>query len=130
MDGGGGRAAAGEHAGVRIYNEPGALLWNDAATEDPDAARGFHGSVFHLSGDEVPEMGGYTTFSRGGDPLGGLSAHQPGMRKGWSTCFAVTSADDAVARVEAGGGTVLMPAQDSPYGRFAVLEAPRGRASR
>jgi predicted enzyme related to lactoylglutathione lyase len=117
---------SGQHTGVRIYNEPGGLIWNEAAVDDPAAARTFYGSIFDLTFDELPDMGGYATFSRGGDPLGGLSAHQPGMPKGWSTCFAVASADDAVRKVESGGGKVLMPAQDSPYGRFAVLQDPWG----
>ena len=32
---------AGMHTGARIYNEPGALYWNEAAVEDPAAARAF-----------------------------------------------------------------------------------------
>ncbi len=73
-------------------------------------------------------MGGYCTFSTGGDPLGGLSRHEPASPGGWSTCFAVSSTDAAVAAAESAGGKTLMPAQDSPYGRFAVLEDPWGAA--
>ena len=43
-------------------------------------------------------------------------------------CFAVDSTDDTVAAVEAAGGSVLMAAQDSPYGRFAVVGDPWGAA--
>ncbi len=48
------------------------------------------------------------------------------MPKGWLTCFAVASTDDAVALVEAKGGTVVMPPEDTPFGRFAVVEDPGG----
>ena len=71
-------------------------------------------------------MGNYATFANGGGPLGGLTAHQPGSPKGWTTCFSVTSADASVAAVEQGGGKVTMAAQDSSFGRFAVVEDPWG----
>jgi predicted enzyme related to lactoylglutathione lyase len=111
-----------EHTGARIYNEPGSLVWNEAAVDDPDAERTFYGAVFGFTFDEMPDSGGYTTFKTDGGPLGGLTRHEPGSPKGWTTCFSVTSADAAVAAVEKGGGKVTTPAQDMPFGRFAVLE--------
>ena len=53
---------------------------------------------------------------------------QPGLPRGWTVCFAVASADGAVGATEAAGGKVLHPAEDSPFGRFAVLEDPWGAA--
>jgi predicted enzyme related to lactoylglutathione lyase len=115
---------AGTHTGVRVHNEPGALAWNEAAVEDPDAARAFYAAVFGFHYDEVPGAGGYTTFATGDRPLGGLGGHQPGNPKGWTTCFSVASADDAVAAVTAGGGKVTMAPVDTEFGRFAVVEDP------
>jgi hypothetical protein len=40
----------------------------------------------------------------------------------------VASTDEAVRAVEAGGGTVLMAAQDTEFGRFAVVADPWGAA--
>ena len=117
---------AGQHTGVRIYNEPGALVWNEAAVDDADAARKFYSSVFGFRFDEVEGAGGYTTFAVGEAPLGGLGAHQEGSPKGWTACFAVSSTDKAVEAVTSGGGKVTMAATDTPYGRFAVLEDPWG----
>ncbi|HEU0104028.1 MAG TPA: VOC family protein [Mycobacteriales bacterium] len=117
---------AGEHIGARVYNEPGAVVWNEAALEDPDAARAFYTAVFGFTFDEVPDAGGYTTFRTADRPLGGLGAREPGAPAGWTTCFAVASADDTVAAIEASGGKVLTPAQDTPFGRFAVVEDPWG----
>ena len=119
---------AGEHIGARIVNEPGALTWNEAAVDDPAAAQAFYGAVFGFTFDEIPDMGGYSTFATADRPLGGLGGTQPGAPKGWTTCFSVASADEAVAVVERAGGKVTMAAQDSPYGRFAVLEDPWGAA--
>jgi uncharacterized protein len=117
---------AAKHTGVEIYNEPGALVWNEAAVDDPKAAQAFYSAVFGFQFNEIADMGGYATFANGGGPLGGLTAHQPGSPKGWTTCFSVTSADAAVAAVEQGGGKVTMAAQDSSFGRFAVVEDPWG----
>src|SRR3954452_9266344 len=119
---------SGLNTGVRVYNEPGALVWNEAAVDDPEAARAFYGAVFGYRFDEVPSSGGYTTFATGDRPLGGLGAYQPGIPKGSTTCFAVADADAAVRKVEAAGGKVAMAPVDTEFGRFAVLEDPWGAA--
>jgi predicted enzyme related to lactoylglutathione lyase len=67
---------------------------------------------------------GYATFAIGDQPLGGFGHHQPGSPKGWQTCFSVASTDAAVSAVEQGNGKVTTAAQDTPYGRFAVVEDP------
>src|SRR3954447_24480747 len=120
---------SGTHTGLRIYNEPGSLVWNEGAVDGPEAARRFYSAVFGFGFDEVPGAGGYTTFATGGNPLGGLGGHQPGSPKGWTVCFSVASTDDAVAKVEAVGGKVTMSPQDTEFGRFAVVEDPWGAPS-
>ena len=116
---------AGQHTGARIHGEPGALVWNEAMVDDAAAEREFYAAVFGFTYDKV-EGGGedfdYTTFSTGGDPLGGLGASSPELPKGWLTCFSVASTDEAVATVEANGGKVIMAPMDTPWGRFAVVE--------
>jgi predicted enzyme related to lactoylglutathione lyase len=117
---------SGEHTGVQRYNEPGALVWNDAAVDDPAAAQAFYTAVFGFRWQAMEGMAPYATFGTGGDPLGGIGDVQPGLPRGWTVCFAVSSTDRAVAGVEAGGGKVLQPAADTEFGRFAVLEDPWG----
>src|SRR3954452_24398103 len=119
---------ADQHTGVEVYNEAGGLVWNEAAVDDAEAARAFYSAVFGFRFDEVEGAGGYTTCATDAGPLGGLGQHQPGSPKGWTTCFSVASADDAVAAVEAGGGKVTMAPQDTSFGRFAVVEDPWGAA--
>lgn len=116
----------GEHIGVSIYNEPGSLVWNEAAMTDPDAAREFYGSVFEFRFDAIEGAEAYTTFATGEAPLGGLGGHTPGSPHGWMACFSVASTDAAVAAAERGGAKVITPPQDTPYGRFAVVEDPWG----
>jgi predicted enzyme related to lactoylglutathione lyase len=117
---------AGMHTGARIHNEPGALAWNEAAVDDPEAAKTFYSAVFGFRFDEMPDSGGYSTFTNTDHPLGGLGGHQPGSPKGWTTCFSVASADAAVATVESKGGKVTMAPMDTEFGRFAVVEDPWG----
>ena len=83
-------------------------------------------AVFQMSAEMAGDDMDYSTFSSGANPLGGLGASNPSMPKGWLTCFSVSSADDAVAAVEAKGGTVTTPAMDTPFGRFAIVEDPWG----
>lgn len=118
----------GLNTGVRVYGEPGALAWNDAAVDDPAAAREFYTAVFGFRWDEVPGAGGYCTFATDDRPLGGLGGTSPGLPTGWQACFAVAGTDEAVGAVEAGGGSVLMAAQDTDFGRVAVVADPWGAA--
>jgi uncharacterized protein len=118
----------GLNTGVQIYGEPGALVWNEAAVEDPEAARAFYGKVFDFTFTEVPGAGGYTTFATGDRPLGGLGGLAEGAPRGWSACFGVASTDAAVDAVVSGGGAVTMPAMDTEFGRFAVVADPWGAA--
>jgi predicted enzyme related to lactoylglutathione lyase len=117
---------SGLNTGVRIHNEPGALAWNEAAVDDPEGARAFYSAVFGFRFDEMPDSGGYATFTNSDHPLGGLGGHQTGSPKGWTTCFAVADTDAAVSTTEAAGGKVTMAPTDTEFGRFAVLEDPWG----
>lgn len=119
---------SGEHTGERIFNEPGSVVWNEAAVEDPAAAQDFYAAVFGFTFTEVDGGEGYRTFATDEHPLGGLGGQTPGAPSGWSTCFAVSSTDEAVEAVEKNGGKVTMPAEDTPFGRFAVVQDPWGAA--
>lgn len=112
---------SGTHTGVQRFNEPGSLVWNEAAVDDPQIAQRFYTAVFGFEWDPMEGMD-YATFRTGDRPLGGMGQVQPGLPKGWTVCFAVASTDGAVTAVEAGGGKVLHPAEDTQFGRFAVLE--------
>lgn len=118
---------SGTHTGVQRFNEPGTLVWNEGAVDDTGSAQRFYSAVFGFQWDAMEGMD-YATFRTDDRPLGGLGQVQPGLPKGWTVCFAVTSADGTVGTVEAAGGKVLHPVEDSSFGRFAVLEDPWGAA--
>ena len=44
----------------------------------------------------------------------------------WAVYFSVADTDAAVDQATALGASVMMPAKDSPYGRFAGLTDPQG----
>lgn len=116
--------------GVEIYNEPGSLVWNEAAVPDPDAARQFYSAVFDYSYQPVEGAGAdYTIFHRRGDPLGGiggLSDSPPRTPPHWRTYFRVTDTDVAVAAATELGATLRSGPLDTPYGRIAVIIDPQG----
>jgi uncharacterized protein len=121
---------AADSVGAEIYNEPGSLVWNEAAEPDPDAARKFYAAVFGYS--YLPIEGAdpeYTTFHREGDPLGGiggLGEAPPGTPPHWMIYFSVTDTDAAVAAATERGATVLSGPVDTPYGRMASITDPQG----
>jgi predicted enzyme related to lactoylglutathione lyase len=117
--------------GAGVFNEPGGIVWEDARLSDVEAGRTFYTDVFGWSYGEIPGMdiSQYGTFTTGGDPLGGLGGlmgDPEGTPSHWLVYFGVPDADAAVATVERLGGTVLRPAEDSPFGRMGVVADPFG----
>jgi uncharacterized protein len=122
---------AGTHIGAGIASEPGGMTWEDLRTSDPDTARAFYEAVFgyvYQAVDGAPED--YTTFHVPGDeaPLGGMGGMfgAEGATPHWLVYFAVADADAAVAAAERGGGTVVAPVFETPFGRMAGITDPAG----
>jgi uncharacterized protein len=122
----------GLHRGFGLIAEPGAPSWFELHTRDYDASVRFYQDVFkwetRVEGD-TPEFR-YTTLGSGDDALAGImdaSAFLPeGMPATWSVYFGVEDADAALAKVVELGGTIVTPAEDSPYGRLAQAADPTG----
>lgn len=110
--------------------------WVDLATTDIAAAKEFYAGLFGWSAEDQPsDMGGpYTMFSKdgravaGGGPLPPEVAEQ-GTPPIWNSYINVDSVDDTIAKVEAAGGSVVMPAMDvMTAGRVAFIADPTGAA--
>ena len=108
----------------------------DTLTADVEAAKGFYGGIFGwefagpgpMPGDPP---GRYFVARVQGDDVAGvgsLPAPSDGpVPPAWNTHVAVDSADAAVARATAGGGSVLVQPLDAPpAGRLAVIADPAG----
>ena len=115
--------------GMSIANEPGAVVWNEQISRDPERARAFYGAVF---GYTFTAMAGetYWTLTPPGAraSVGGLGSVQgaPDAPPHWMTYFMVENVDDAVATAEGAGGTAATAAMDTPFGRTAVIVDPIG----
>jgi predicted enzyme related to lactoylglutathione lyase len=127
---------AGEHLGFGIANQPGTPAWFELHTRDYDTSVRFYQDVFqwdiHVEGD-TPEFR-YTTFREGDAALAGImdaSGFLPdGVPASWNVYFSVDDADKSLARIGELGGSVVTPAEDTPYGRLATATDPTGAVFR
>ena len=122
----------GRHPGFGILAEPGAPGWFELHTRDYEAAVAFYRDVFrwetHVVGDTQEFR--YTTLVHGEGSLAGImdaSGFLPeGVPAHWSVYFGVEDADAALAKVVELNGSILRPAEDTPYGRLATAADPTG----
>jgi predicted enzyme related to lactoylglutathione lyase len=118
--------------GFTLVNEPGTPAWFELLTRDYDTAIGFYRDVFrwpvHTMGD-TPEFR-YSVYGDGQTQEAGImdaAAFLPeGVPAHWSVYFRVEDADAALARAVELGGAVVVPAEDTPYGRLATASDVTG----
>ncbi|MEU7765333.1 VOC family protein [Nocardia sp. NPDC049190] len=115
----------------------GAPSWFELHTRAYDASLAFYRDVFGWSDTftiaDSPEFR-YTTIHAESPMLGGVmdaSAFLPeGAPAGWTVYFGADDVDKTIEQVVELGGSVLTPAQDTPYGRMAsVADATGARFS-
>lgn len=121
------------HTGAGVANEPGAPVWHELYTPDPDRARDFYGQLFGWTAETVDANGRpYTVFSRGDVQVAGmiqLAEEWTSMPTVWTVYFAVADCDGAAKQARRLGGRVTVEPADVPgVGRFALLRDPQGAA--
>ena len=125
----------GQHRGFGLLAEAGAPTWFELHTRDYDASVRFYQDVFGWDTSVVsdaPEFR-YSTLGTDDDALAGImddTELPEGVPAHWAIYFGVDDTDKALERVVDLGGTVLMPAEDTPYGRLAVAADPTGATFR
>ena len=120
------------HKGFGVLDEPGAPGWFELHTRDYDGAVKFYQDVFgwetHAVSD-VPEFR-YTTKGEGEAQQAGImdagSFLPEGVPSHWSVYFRVEDADATLAKIVELGGSIVLPAEDTPYGRLATAADPTG----
>ncbi|MEV7634019.1 VOC family protein [Pseudarthrobacter enclensis] len=108
---------AGTHRGTALFNEPGALVWAELSTPEPQAAVGFFQQLFGHEVTEYPQDdgGSYSTLMLDGAEVAGVVPAGEGEAPGWQAYFGVTDPGAAVrAAVEAGGEALVEPDGDFP----------------
>ncbi len=125
---------AGTFPGFTVLNEHGAPSWFELHTRDYSTALGFYRSVFGWETDTVGDSDQfrYSTMRDpgGGGELAGImdaSAFLPdGVAAHWSVYWEVDDVDTTVTKVKTLGGSVVMDAETTPYGRLATVTDPAG----
>ncbi|MEV0678138.1 VOC family protein [Actinosynnema sp. NPDC050436] len=120
---------AGEHIGAYVVNEPGAVVWNELATRDPDGATGFYREVFEFDLEPLPDFP-YTQLQVAGHTVGGVFGMDDGIPAEipahWMTYFQVSDVDGTLDRARDLGGIPVGAVADSLFGRFATVGDPMG----
>lgn len=121
-----------QHLGAKLWNQPGAICWNELLTRDPASAEGFFADLFGWTSKTNPAVmdGKYHIFVNAGQEVGGMMQIEPEwgpMPPNWTIYFGVDDCDDTIAEAERRGGKLLFPAMEIEHvGRFAYLQDPQG----
>ena len=119
----------GEHKGAAVVNEAGAVCWNGLLTHDMPAAVAFYQGVFghgtEPNGDDDTIL---TVSGRPVADVSGVDAMPANVPPHWLAYFGVVDTDATVAKAQKLGGSVMMPAFDTPNGRIAILADAHGAA--
>lgn len=124
----------GTFPGYTVLEEPGAPSWSELWTRDHGGATAFYRSVFRWETTTVGDTDEfrYTTMKNpdGGNDLAGImdaaNFIPEGIPSHWSIYWEVEDAAASVAKAEALGGSVVMEAEDTPYGQLAAVTDPSG----
>ncbi len=122
------------HVGAGVKYEPGAMVWCELMTTDPEAATAFYTELLGVQTERQTMEHGveYTVLMAAGMPAAGLMALPDELRamqipSHWSVYFQVADVDASVASVTAAGGAVNMPPTDiATVGRIAFVSDPQG----
>lgn len=118
---------------TRDSYEPGTPCWVDLMSPDVDASTAFYTGLFGWDAEDQfddDDTRIYTNFLRDGQLVAGMGGQLPEMEGAppvWNTYVAVTDVDETSKKVEAAGGTVMMPALEvMDAGRMAIYGDPTG----
>jgi len=126
-----------QRKGFELHGEHGAPAWHELLTRDFAAATAFYATVL---GVELADMAGgeeagpaYKTINVDGSMHAGIMDAAEGILPDgvpsvWTIYWGVDDTDATAAKAQELGGSVLAPAADTPFGRFAMLADPTGAA--
>lgn len=114
-----------------VFNVPGAMIWNELATKDPEKAAEFYKRVLGLGVEVAPGTPPYTMLQIGDRPVAGILEMPPqmgDMPSGWDVYFASDDVDTTTEAARAAGGKILRAPFDVAGGaaRIAVIADPQG----
>lgn len=107
----------------------GTPCWVDVSVPDLEKARTFYGELLGWTTEVGPEeFAGYTNASVDGRLVAGIVPQQsPEQPVAWTTYIATEDAAATEAKIQAAGGTVMMPVMDvSGIGKMGLYADPGG----
>lgn len=121
--------SAPQHGG-EAFNIPGAMIWNELNTKEPEKAARFYGKVLGVEVETMNDPMPYRVLKVDGRPVAGILKTTPDMGdfpSSWDVYFACSDVDATVEKAIAAGGKALREPFDIPdVGRMAVLQDPQG----
>lgn len=123
---------AGSFAGFGVVEEPGTPSWFELYTRDHATAVEYYREAFGWQVEMVSDTDEfrYAVLAGGGRQYAGIMDARAFLPEGapaqWSVYFGARDVDAVVAQTLELGGSVVEPAQDTPYGRLAALADPTG----
>lgn len=122
----------GEHKGYRIADEPGAPWWHELRTTAYEASVRFYQEVFGWETRVFSDTADYrcTLQVAAGVDVAGIEDATadlpPGVPSTWDVYFAVRDLDATLAQVVELGGSVVLPPEETTFGRLATAADPTG----
>jgi len=125
------------HVGSEVFNQPGAMTWNELNTRDSQASRDFWGAVLGWTFTPMEGMDYYVIMcpgdheARAGDGANGgvlqMDENWPAeIPPHWMVYFWVSDTDATIEKLQELGGTVSVPPFDTGAGRVAVVGDDQG----
>lgn len=120
------------HAGTETFEEPGVPCWFELLTRNYAGSVRFYEQAFRWTIDVMSDTDEfrYCTLTKDDGQYAGImdaSGFLPdGVPAYWTVYLGSADVDATLAQVTALGGTVVLPAEDSPYGRVAQVADPTG----
>jgi uncharacterized protein len=121
------------HRGFEVIGQHGAPAWHQLTTRDFAKALDFYREVLNWRTDTVSDTDEfrYTTASFNGEPVLGVmdgTAFLGDAPSQWTTFFGSDDVDKTLELITELGGSIVRPAEDTPYGRLAAATDPTGAA--
>jgi predicted enzyme related to lactoylglutathione lyase len=117
-----------QHFGAAVVNAPGALVWNELNSPDPDGSATFYSALFGwtiapFEGSPEP----YLSIKNGDANNGGIRELNPaGSAAHWLVYFGGEDLDAALTKLAELGGTKMVGPIDIQIAKFAVVKDPQG----
>lgn len=117
-----------DHRGAQLVNAPGALVWNELQSPDPDASGAFYSALFGWEAEQFPGMDRvYLAIKNAGANNGAIAElAMPGAPPNWLVYFGTEDTDAALAKVTDMGGSVLAGPIDIGIAKIGIVADPQG----